>query len=455
MWKLILAVLVVGVGLAACETDNDGGNVDSSGGDTDTDTDTDADTDTDSDTDADTDADSDSDSDADTDTDTDTDTVINDECADIDYDIEIKPINVLILLDRSRSMLLNSIDDQTFAQVTEQAINTVVTAYDDEGSADKVNFGLAAFPSPLCTCPDEDPNGECSGDDITANQCKPAQTTGDPETDMPLVAIGPDNSTAIADDLATIGTCGGTPICESFQWALEYLLTLPENLAKNPTYVLLATDGAPNCREWGPYPITTDNCQCTLPAGTPCSYRYQCLDDQCTYNWAAQLDKANFKTFVVGVGNEVADWQEVLNTTALWGGTEQFYPATDPQQLQETLQNIINELIPCDFEVDWEQVPDTGPNGGVEKNCGSVRVYGIDDPADITDDDVLEYAEDCAATPDGWYWRGLEGTPLNDLLTKPLNECTVIELCDGACNKLQTGVFQEVSAAFGCSPVII
>ncbi len=448
IWKVLLVALVMAVSPTACESSDGSGsggpNLVDGGTDTDTDTDTDGDTDTDSDGDADT----DSDADSDTDSDTNSDGGPDDECSSEPYDIKVNPINILILLDRSRSMVLSEMSGDTFADITADAINQVVSTNVTKGY---VNFGLAVFPSPLCTCTDEDSNS--ANDDCTEEyQCTPAEMTGDLENDNPIVPIDPSNAN-IADDISTklseIGTCGGTPICKSLKWALQYLGTLSADLAQNPTYVLLATDGAPNCNDNGPNPKTyPDTCECTLDAPEECSFRYQCLDDECTANQAAQLKKAGYDTFVIGVGDEAEKWDEVMNLVATYGGTESYHPADAPATLQTALDKIVSDMMPCTFDVDWAGVPESTDAGKVEKQCNRVKVFGETSGGEVE----IPYSWNCA-DPDGWRWQGLDvelDPEGND--NTPLTECTTIELCSGTCNKLRTSHYSTITASFGCAP---
>jgi len=61
---------------------------------------------------------------------------------DVPYDIEFNPINMLILLDRSRSMLNNQLEDQTFAALTATAIKEITATADERNL---INFVSAFF----------------------------------------------------------------------------------------------------------------------------------------------------------------------------------------------------------------------------------------------------------------------------------------------------------------------
>lgn len=439
----LLSLILVAALLFACEKSGGSNNgnknksTDSDIADTATATDADTDTDTDGD------SDSDSGGDGGADGGKDTETGV-DECADTPYAIEVNPINILILLDRSRSMTIFTDDGKTFANITADAINAVVKANDDK---DLVNFGLAAFPSMQCWCDDEDPTLENINDRCSLDfQCTPTDAEGDPKNHNPLVPIGADNAADIATKLSSIGTCGGTPICRSLEWARGYLSSLSADLAKYPTYVLLATDGAPNCND----KLNVSDCVCTSQSGE-CDLPIQCLDDICPQNQAMKLAGEGFKTLVVGVGETVSDpkWSQTMTKIAEHGGTTDYHPATDPSSLQTALENIINQMIPCTFDVPWSDVPATTEAGTVHKSCARVRVFG---KAPGTGSKTQIPRSEGCSNPDGWYWKNLNGS-VSD--TTPLEQCGTIELCGGTCNKLRSGSFETITASFGCAPDLV
>jgi hypothetical protein len=431
----------------ACKDSGGGGTLDA---------DSDTDSDTDTDTDADTDTDGDSDTDGDTDTDSDSDGG-TDECAEIPWEVEYNPINMLILLDRSHSMFSSMIGDATYAAVTSLALRDIVETETESGL---INFGLAVFPSMSC------PAGGGVGH---TNQCVPAnQEESDPDFDAPIVPVGPDNFMAIDAALSAVGQCGGTPACESLNWALEYYTVgFPEDLDAQPKFVLLATDGAPNCNPEG------DIGSCD-PSDESSSVYFpeQCLDDVCAYNAALQLAAAGIKTFVIGVGTGVTAFEDVMQGIAYYadGGLLApasipaspvlWYPATDASSLQTALEVITGEAIECTFTVVWDDIPATSPDPPytpVAKACDKVWVAGV--PTDLSEDVNLLYSPDCSGEvpvtgPFGWRWQGIDAS-LEDLAGYTLDQCTDIELCPEACAMLKDQTWSTVSASFGCETIII
>jgi hypothetical protein len=80
---------------------------------------------------------------------TDADTVTADdlvECLAVPHEIELNPINMLILLDRSASMSLSQFNGETYETVIDRALTELVTSPDNS----LVNFGLSVFPAREC-----------------------------------------------------------------------------------------------------------------------------------------------------------------------------------------------------------------------------------------------------------------------------------------------------------------
>jgi hypothetical protein len=362
----------------------------------------------------------------------------------------MEPINMLILLDRSRSMYNETFNTQTFEDITDQAITELVT--DPEN--DLVYFGLAAFPSQACLPEEEALKVE--------DQCQP--------TEEWIVEIGANKGGEIADALATLDTCGGTPICDSLAWANDELNSLPEDIRDNQTFLLLATDGAPNCS------MRLDPAACvnTNPI-IELSNSAQCLDDQCSIDAAEELYNEGIDIFVVGVGQDVTAWADTMDEIADKGsgGDREYFPATgDPKELSDVFNKIIGDATSCTFEIDWDEIE--GELVEV-KACNKVAVKepvnqpGDDEPdsdtGDDDDDDTDTESETQASGPGGddeieipfsegcesetgWHWVG---DPVVDH-TSPLDMCKEVELCPATCQRLRDGDLREVNFWFGCKP---
>jgi len=464
-----------------------------------TDGDADADTDTDSDGDADSDSDADSDADSDGDTDTfvhwDTDV---EECADLPWEVEVETLNILVLLDRSESMFVNQISTDSYAEVVQAAIDAIVEQNTMSGLT---NFALNVFPSPT-SCTNQyrvETNPVYTRLDILCDA--PKLDVGGGVVEEPLVPfsddITMDTYAAISDALNTVGQCGGTPICATLKWARKYLNSI--DLSRR-TFVLLATDGAPNCNP----DLNPDIDACINASGMADEpeFREHCLDDLCAYNAAHQLAADGYRTYIIGVGDDVVEYASVLDTIAYWGGgnsdgTEEsyddipaapnggtwYFPAEDAAGITLALEDVTNKGISCAFDVDWTTVPtwDSDMDMEVAHRCTGVnilgKIYGIRGALDTDSDTttsvdpnagkvLLAYMPDCSvetALKMGWHWgdNALDGATWNDLerLDTDVSDCHTVELCPRACEMLKVHgggrLWETVTARFGCNPELV
>jgi len=363
--------------------------------------DADTDADTDSDSDADSDADSDTDSDADGDSDTDSDSDTDDVCGEANFEITGNVVDMLIILDRSNSMMPTwPATGPDLWTPMGNAITEVTGLMEGQ-----IEFGLLLFPAITC-----------SG---TLDQCQ-APTT-------PQIPIGmADSAQLIADHVgggtSDVGVCGGTPVASSLQAAVSYLPTVDGD---NDRYVLLATDGAPNCNESLTYPCecTSDNCDLNA---------LNCLDDTNTYSAAADLAAAGYKVYVLGIGGSAA-WATVMEEIADQGDGE-YYAVADSTDFLDALQSITGGVVSCEFDLDWDSLEDDASS-----DPSLVNFYCKEDPSDeIGDDNLVGFDEGCA-NGGGWDW---------------VDDDTVV-FCDGACQDLKDGLCPVVTATFGCESIII
>jgi hypothetical protein len=151
------------------------------------------------------------------------------------------------------------------------------------------------------------------------------------------VPIAPMSSAAIATAITGATAANGgvtngskTPTAKAVTAGVAYLTTLTD---PNPKYLLLATDGLPNCAV-GNNNINTDD-----SAGAE-----QAVADALT---------AGFQTFVVGIAT-TADLvaTATLNTMAMNGGQAQtgatmYYAVTDTASLETALSKIVGIVANC------------------------------------------------------------------------------------------------------------
>jgi hypothetical protein len=208
-----------------------------------------------------------------------------------------KTPDVMLVVDKSGSM---GDPLQTGGQkwsVMRNALNQVVSAKQDE-----INFGLLLFPA----------DDQCG--------VNPVQ-----------VGIAGMNATMITNQLAPVSPVGATPTYMALGMAQNYYATFPVN--PDGRYVLLATDGLPNCAGNG-----------ANPNGATVSESIDAIE---------ALAAAGIKTFVIGFGDINAD-PTTLQAMAVAGMTDNYYPANSPADLQAALDAISGTVTSasCSFALD-------------------------------------------------------------------------------------------------------
>jgi hypothetical protein len=216
-----------------------------------------------------------------------------------------QPADLLLVLDKTGSLTraMDSTSECATGSTTCQqrwatlvsGLNAVLTS-----SSSDVNWGLELFNS----------DGSCG---VAA----------------PEVPIAPGSAAAVQAYIATVTPGGSTPTRVAIDTAVTYLKTLTDT---NGKYILLATDGEPNCGgggggRGGGGAGTTD------------------VQNTITAIQTAAGPPNGFQTFVIGVGVEAGN----LTSFATAGGTGQYYPANSPDQLTTALNAIVGTVASCTF----------------------------------------------------------------------------------------------------------
>lgn len=226
------------------------------------------------------------------------------ECERIDVQPARVPPNALIVLDRSLSMLSGDRWDPAV-----NAVNTFVSALDSQ-----VYFGLMTFGA----------GGTCGAGTVR-------------------VQPGENNAAAIASTLSSTSPDGATPTAASLRAAREALAN-----SDRPSYVILVTDGAPNCNSQRD---GRANCQCTASGLCGNDQWTYCLDDARSVEAIGELAAAGIPTFVIGY--DTSEWESVLNAMAEAGNTGRSYiPVQDQTSLQAALAEIGGSVMSCTYELD-------------------------------------------------------------------------------------------------------
>jgi hypothetical protein len=143
---------------------------------------------------------------------------------------------------------------------------------------------------------------------------------------------------------------------------------------KVPAYVLLLTDGLPNCNlalNAATCPTTTPGCKNTntCSGGSCCGLGAKdCLDDSATRQAAASLLADGFKVYVVGFGaSATGNNQAVLDNIAAAGGTGKAHAATNHAALINALNAVAFNATTCCKDVCTAGATQCASTGEVRK----------------------------------------------------------------------------------------
>jgi hypothetical protein len=160
----------------------------------------------------------------------------------------------------------------------------------------------------------------------------------------PVVGVAAMNATAIAKAINATGPGGNTPTRDAITYGVSYLASLTDT---NPKYLLLATDGLPNC-PMGCSRMSNPSSSCTMTDNPS--------EDKAAEQAVAMALQQGFKTFVIGIGN-VSSAVNTLNQLAMNGGEAQtsgatsYFAATDPTALESALTTIVGVVASCEISL--------------------------------------------------------------------------------------------------------
>ena len=302
--------------------------------------------------------------------------------------------NLYFVLDRSGSMT----DGNKWSTVRTVVGKTIVLL------GPRVNVGAAIFPSDTDTC--------AAGREVMA--VRPG--------DAPAGSVGPTVLSFLKS--TSVPAVGGTPTGATVATLTPKLTSLAGR-----TFVILATDGGPNCNS--SVACAVDACMLNIEdspgcpiMGVPncCGKTFDgpefCLDADPTVAAVAALSKAGIPTYVIGVPGS-APYAAVLDRMAEAGGTArptvpEYYrvDSTDAAAFGAALAKVAAKITAtCTFPL--QQVPDPGKL--------NVFLDGVALAPDPTD---------------GWILDG-----------------TTVQIVGAACDKIQNGDVLAVRVVAGCPTI--
>jgi hypothetical protein len=320
---------------------------------------------------------------------------------------------MMLVIDKSASMTDTPMGfTQTKWDALKSALQTAL-----KNVQDQINFGMIQYPYPV------DPAAKLN--DFVA-QCH--VETGAAAVNVPI-GSGVAAVSAVAGALNATSPSGGTPTAAALRAAYDYFTSGDGMMLQGGKFVLLATDGGPNCDQTNS--CATDATLCTSNLDGNCSSANcctktpaLCLDDQHVTQEIQLLKAAGIPTFVVGIPGTEA-YANYLDQFAEAGGkpdpagTRKFYEVKASggvQGLVDVFNTITTQLVKsCDIQL----------------------------PMNPDDVDKVNVAIDCTAIPQS------DMTWVIDQSTNPYT----LNLKGATCDKVQSIGAKRVDVVFGC-PVL-
>lgn len=339
----------------------------------------------------------------------------------------IRRPNMLIVLDKSGSQGSQGFEGQTNWEALTAALEAALMDVEDV-----MSFGLKLYPN-------KEVRG---GSDCIGFDCCAVSNIVPNSEEFVRVRDGRDALPEILDLMNSTTPSGGTPTSGALRAALEYYTEGDGMNIVGEKYVLLATDGGPNCNS--DLSCEAEGCtinlegRCSQPGFNCCEPELQrpaCLDDTAVVEAITELRDAGIDTYVVGIpGSE--SYASFLDDFAEAGGRvnpdgpEKYYAVDGDggvEGLTNVFKNITTALIQtCDFQL--ETTPPDPEKVNVALDCTAVS-RGDDDAAG-----------DAGGDTGAW--------TLDDTTDPP-----TVRLLGETCEEVQATGVERIDFIFGCPTI--
>lgn len=322
-------------------------------------------------------------------------------------------INVLLVVDKSLSM------EQTptgFSVSKWAALRDALSSTLDSTS-DKISYGLDLYPY----------SGKSGGD--LSDKCQMPSTTA------PVVVPVQDGKKAAPLVLAALDAnppSGATPTALALERAYTYFSSGAGKGLSGERYVLLATDGGPNCN--AALSCEAETCTVNLDGMCPdnvncCDPKVEkngpknCLDEDASVAQVTQLlAKANVKTIVVGIPGTEA-YTDTLNALAAESGVTN--PGAPPDYFAVSAKSGAAGLAEALGKI----------TTGLVKSC---ELHLEEDPPGDDLKVVIDGVELARDPDEGWDFQ------------MPQTHPPVVEIHGSVCDKLKTDGAEYINITYGC-----